>query len=152
MPVGRGSVAPNFRARNQHGQHIELSTLAESALVFFYPFAFTAVCASELQGLRDRAPAFRTAGVRVLALSCDSPYALRVFAETEGFEADLVSDFWPHGEIASTYGVFDSERGCARRGSFLVDTERRIRWTAESAPGEARDIDEHLRRATELAG
>lgn len=152
MSVGPGVVAPDFRARNQHGQPIALSTLAEPVLLFFYPFAFTAVCASEMQALRDQALAFRTAGVRVLALSCDSPYALRVFAETEGFDADLVSDFWPHGEIASAYGVFDPERGCARRGSFLVDAERRIRWATESPMGEARDIGEHLLRATELTG
>lgn len=152
MSVGPGTVAPDFRARNQHGQPIELSSLAEPVLLFFYPFAFTTVCASELHALREHAPAFGTVGVRVLALSCDSPYALRVFAETEGFEADMVSDFWPHGEIAAAYGVFDSERGCARRGSFLVDTERRIRWTTESPMGEARDIAEHLRRAAELSG
>lgn len=150
MSAPAGTVAPDFRGRDQHGQEFTLSGLAEPVLLFFYPFAFTAVCASELQALRERAADFGEAGVRVVAVSCDSTYALRVFADSEGFTIPLVSDFWPHGAIASAYGVFDPDRGCARRGSFLIDAERRIHWTTESPMGEARDIDDHLRRAAEL--
>jgi alkyl hydroperoxide reductase subunit AhpC len=78
--------------------------------------------------------------VQLLAVSCDPMFSLRAWAEQEGYGFPLLSDFWPHGEVARAYGVFDSDRGMAVRGSFLVDTEGVLRWSVVNAPGEARDL------------
>ena len=90
----------------------------------FYPWAFSNVCTGEMTGIRDRLDEFMTFDTEVLAISTDPTYSLRVFADTDGLNFPLLSDFWPHGAVAQSYGVFDAERGVARRSSFVVDRER----------------------------
>jgi len=98
----------------------------------FYPFSFTGTCTGELCALRDDLSSFQNDDVQVLAVSCDSPYVQRVFAEKEGYEFPVLSDFWPHGNVAKTYGVFEESKGCALRGSFLIDKEGILRWEVKN--------------------
>ena len=51
----------------------------------------------------------------------------------------MLSDFWPHGEVAKAYGVFNRDRGMAVRGTFLVDKGGITRFVEVNQPGEARD-------------
>jgi peroxiredoxin len=140
-----GDIAPNFSARNQHGETVELAALRGApVLLVFYPFAFTGICSGELAEVQRSLDAFRAADARVLAVSTDTMFTLRVFAEQEGIDFDLLSDHWPHGAIASSYGVFDADVGCAVRGSFLLDSEGVITWKVVNGLGEARDIEAHL--------
>jgi peroxiredoxin len=140
--VGVGDIAPEFTLRDQHGAEVSLSSFRDeqSVLVVFYPFAFSGICTGELCEIRDDLSAFQNDAVQVLAVSCDPVYALRAWAEDQGFSFPLLSDFWPHGAVASAYGVFDAERGMAIRGSFLVDTEGVVRWSVVNGPGQARDL------------
>lgn len=140
-----GAPAPGFSARNQHGASLELSDFAGGPVVLvFYPYAFTGICTGELRALQELSADFAARGTRVVAISCDSIYSLRTFAEQEGLTFDLVSDHWPHGAIASAYGVFDTDRGCAVRGSFVLDAAGVVRWSVINEIGEARDIAAHL--------
>ncbi len=118
-----GQVAPDFTIPNQHGEAVSLSSFkgSKNVLLMFYPFSFTGTCTGELCALRDDLSSFQNDDVQVLAISCDSPYAQRVFAEKEGYEFPVLSDYWPHGAVAKTYGVFEESKGCALRGSFLID-------------------------------
>lgn len=146
MTAAVGSAAPDFELSNQHGQTVRLSELRGAPVVLvFYPYAFTGVCSGELTALQQSLDGFTAAGARVLAISTDTMYALRVFAERLGLGFDLLSDFWPHGAVARSYGVFDEELGCALRGSFVLDAGGRITWSVCNAIGDARDIGEHLR-------
>lgn len=144
-PPGVGDPAPGFISRNQFGAALDLADLSGApAVLVFYPYAFTGICTSELHALQDLSAQFADRGARVVALSCDSMFTLRTFADTEGFTFDLVTDHWPHGAIASRYGVFDPERGCAVRGSFVLDAAGVVRWSVINKIGEARDIAAHL--------
>jgi alkyl hydroperoxide reductase subunit AhpC len=40
----------------------------------------------------------------------------------------LVSDFWPHGLVASKYGVFNEELGRSDRSIFIVDKQGILQW------------------------
>ncbi len=142
-PVGR--PAPDFTARNQHGQQVSRGDLLGApALLLFYPWAFSGICTSELCDLRDDLAQFRALDARVLAISCDPMFTLRAYSEAESLSFDLLADHWPHGRIARDYGVFDEEWGVARRGSFVLDAEGTITWSVLSGIGEARDVAEHL--------
>ena len=144
--VTEGSVAPEFALQNQHGEVVRLADLRGApAVLVFYPYAFTGVCSGEMAALQRSLAGFVEAGARVLAISTDTLYALRVFADQLGLAFDLLSDFWPHGEVARAYGVFDAGRGCAVRGSFVLDADGRVTWSVRNAIADARDIDEHLR-------
>lgn len=146
-----GDEAPDFTLADQHGQDVTLSALRgrKAALLVFYPFAFSGVCTGELSGIRDRLGDFETDRTTVLTLSCDPMFALRAMADRDGLFFPLLSDFWPHGEVARAYGVLDERTGGPTRSSFAVDLDGRVRWAVHSPAGLGRDLDEH---AAQLAG
>ena len=74
-----------------------------------------------MSGIRDRLDEFLTFDTEVLAISCDPVYSLRAFADADGLNFPLLSDFWPHGAVTRAYGVFDEARGAPRRSSYILD-------------------------------
>jgi peroxiredoxin len=144
-----GDEAPDFELRDQHAQVHRLSDYRGRAnvLLVFYPFAFTGVCTGELAALRD---GVGVGDVQVLAISCDSVGALRAFADREGLGYPLLSDFWPHGAVASAYGVFNDVLGAADRGTFLIDRQGIVRWTVRTELGQARDVADYEKAIAEL--
>lgn len=146
-----GEPAPPFTTRNQFGQTVSLAELRGTpAVLVFYPYAFSSICTGELRGMRDHWQRFSDLGVRVLAISCDPMFALRSYAEAEELPFDLITDHWPHGLIARAYGVFDDQRGCALRGTFLLDADGVVRWRVVNGIGEARDLDDLFAAADRL--
>ncbi len=152
MAIEVGTKAPDFELRNQHGETVKLSDFRgeKNVVLLFYPFAFTGVCTGELCALRDELPTFVNDDVQLLAVSNDSPFSLRVFAEREGLEYPLLSDFWPHGETSRAYEVFDDTKGCAVRGTFVIDKEGVVRWTVVNAIPDARDLNAYVAALGEL--
>jgi mycoredoxin-dependent peroxiredoxin len=148
-----GSPAPDFTLRDQFGQDVTLSSFRESKAValIFYPYAFSGVCTGEMAGIRDRLAAFLTFDTEVLAVSCDPVYALRAFADADGLNFPLLSDFWPHGEVAQRYGVFDETKGRPRRSSYVVDKRGLVRWAVHNPTSVGRDLDEHVRQLHHVA-
>ncbi|MGZ4495010.1 MAG: peroxiredoxin [Nocardioides sp.] len=153
MSLEIGQEAPDFELKDQHGQSVRLSSFrGEKAVVLmFYPFAFSGVCTGELCEVRDNLPKFESDDAVVLAVSCDMMFSLRAFAEKDGLEFPLLSDFWPHGAVASSYGVFDEQRGCANRSTFIVDKEGVLRWSVHNKMPEARDLAAQLAVLDDLA-
>ncbi|TKK87180.1 peroxiredoxin [Herbidospora galbida] len=144
MPTA-GSVAPDFELTDQHGTPVRLSGLrGRKVLLVFFPFAFTGVCQGELHDLHG----FDDAAV--LAVSVDSMFAQRAWADREGWDVTLLSDFWPHGQVARLYGVFDEVKGVASRGTFIIDGEGVVRWTVATAIGQARDVADYRKVLSEL--
>lgn len=129
-----GQAAPDFEISNQHGEKTSLSSFKgqKNVLLMFYPFSFTGTCTGELCALRDDFSSFNNDDLQLLVVSCDSPFTQRVFAEQEKYEFPLLSDFWPHGAVSKLYGVFEESKGCALRGSFLVDKEGILRWEVKN--------------------
>ncbi len=145
MAVEVGQEAPDFELRDQHGKPVRLSSFrgAKNVVLVFYPLAFSGVCSGELSALRDDFPESARDDVELLTVSVDSTYAHRAWADREGFEFGLLSDFWPHGEVAKSYGVFDEERGIAVRGTFIIDKDGVVRWKVVNAVLQARDLADY---------
>jgi peroxiredoxin len=143
-----GGPAPDFTLRDQFGQDVTLSSYRgkKAVALVFYPYAFSGVCTGEMAGIRNRLAEFMTFDSEVLAISCDPMYALRAFADSDGLNFPLLSDFWPHGEVCRAYDVFDESRGAPRRSSYVVDKDGTLRWAVHNASPEARDLDEHIRQ------
>lgn len=145
MSLTIGQIAPNFTLNNQFGESVELSSFKgkKNVVINFYPFSFTGTCTGELCALRDDLGSFQNDGVELLAISCDSMFTQKIFTEKENYKFSLLSDFWPHGEVAKGYGVFDDARGCAIRGTFIIDKEGILRWQVINGIGEARDLNQY---------
>ncbi|MDP1720016.1 MAG: peroxiredoxin [Candidatus Nanopelagicaceae bacterium] len=136
-----GSLAPNFELSDQHGVKVSLSTFRDkkNVVLLFYPFSFTGTCTGELCEIRDDLNAFQNDEVQLLAISCDSIFSQRLFAQEQGYEFPVLSDFWPHGEVSKAYGVFNEARGCAIRGTFIVDKKGILRWRVVNVMGDVRN-------------
>lgn len=149
---GIGDPAPAFELPNQYGETVRSADLAGSpAVLVFYPFAFSRVCSGELEELAALQPEFRAAGARLLAVSCDAKYSLRAWAQEKSWDFDLLSDFWPHGAAARSYGIFDENRGMAGRASFILDAAGSIRQILRSNPDEPRRAADYLSALSELS-
>ena len=137
-----GNPAPDFEIADQHGVKVSLSSFRDkqNVVILFYPFAFTGTCTGELCAIRDDLPDFQNENVQLLAISCDPVAAQRVYAEAQGYTFPLLTDFWPHGEVAKAYGVFNEARGCAVRGTFIIDKSGILRWQVVKGISEARNI------------
>jgi len=151
-PVLRpGDLAPDFTLTDTHGTPVRRADLRGGpVLLVFVPFAFSGTCTSELCELRDNLADFESAGVSLYAISCDPVFSLKAWAAQEGYTFDLLSDFWPHGEVARQYGVFDDERGLAIRGSFLIDADGVVRWSVVNPRGQRRDLAGYRAALAEL--
>jgi len=131
--VAVGDTAPDFTLKNAQGDDVTLSSFrGQPVVLVFYPFTFTGVCEGELCEIRDDPSAYERAGAQVLAISCDTRHAQRIWSEQQGYTFPLLSDFWPHGEVARAYGVFNETLGCANRGSFVIDKDGTITATFSS--------------------
>lgn len=142
MVLEVGAIAPDFTLSDQHGEELTLSELVEEgpiALVFF-PLAFSGICTGELCELRDNIQVFEDSKVRLVGISVDSVFSLKNWAEREGYEFSILSDFWPHGAVAQQYGAFVEERGIATRATLLIGEGRKVLAAFETAPGQARDF------------
>ncbi|MBG0565739.1 peroxiredoxin [Actinoplanes aureus] len=141
MPISVGVPAPDFTLKDQNNQEVRLADFRgrKAVLLVFYPLAFSRTCHGELTEVQENLPAYANDEVQVLTISVDSVYAHKVWASQEGFDFPLLADFWPHGEVAKAYGVFNETTGFANRGTFLVDATGTIRLAEMNGPGEARD-------------
>ena len=145
MTLTIGTPSPDFTLMDQHGTAVTLSSFkgSKNVVILFYPFAFSGICTGELCSLRDDLASFQNDDVQLLAISCDPMYAQRAFAEQEGYKFPVLADFWPHGQAAKAYGVFDEARGCAVRGTFIVDKNGNLAWQIVNGLGDARNLVEY---------
>jgi len=140
MTVSVGDTAPDFSLPDQDKQVVSLAELRGTpVLLVFYPFAFSGLCTGELCQLRDELAVYTDAGVTVLAISTDPVFSLKAFREKEGFDFRLLSDFWPHGVTAQTYGVFNEKAGMALRATFLLDADGTVTFAEANGPGDVRE-------------
>ena len=95
-------------------------------------------------------PKFEGYNTQVLGISIDHVPCLKAWAESlDGISYPLLSDFWPHGEVAQKYGVF-REDGVAERALFVVDKEGIVRYVDIHDFDEQPDNEEIFRVLREL--
>ena len=152
MAVDVGDQAPDFELKDQHGTPVRLSGFRgeKNVVLVFYPLAFSGVCSGELCAMRDDFPEVSGDDVELLTVSVDSTYSHRAWADAEDFNFALLSDFWPHGDVARSYGVFDENRGIATRGTFIIDKNGVVRWKVVNPVPQAREIADYQKALAAL--
>ncbi len=139
MPAETNVKAPDFELQSNKGEAVKLSEqLAHGPVVLaFFPLAFTGVCSEEMCEFRDSLAEFNQLNAKVFAISVDSRFALNAFAEKNGLEFSLLSDF--NKEVSKAYGVqyenFLGMHGIAKRSVFVIgkDGVVKYRWVSEDA-------------------
>ena len=140
-----GDLAPDFSLINQFGETVTLSEYRskKNVVMVFYPLSFSGICTGELCEIRDNFAQFERNDVELLAISVDSKFVQKVFAEHEGYKFSVLADFWPHGAVAKQYGVFLEENGIANRATFVIDKDGVLVSKFVTAPGQARSLGEY---------
>jgi mycoredoxin-dependent peroxiredoxin len=145
MTLATGTAAPQFTLPNQFGQAVALADFlgVKPVTLVFFPLAFSRTCQGELCELRDNIGLFADAGTELIGISVDSKHTLRAWAEEQGYDFPLLSDFWPHGKVAKAYGAFMEERGYANRATFVIDPGGVVRASFVTGPGQARSLEQY---------
>jgi mycoredoxin-dependent peroxiredoxin len=152
MALQIGDEAPDFTLTDHTGEAVTLSELRGRPVVLvFYPAAFTGRCTGELCSIRDELADFEGADAQVYGISVDPAAALGVFHEQEQLTFPLLSDFWPHGEVAQAYDAFLPERGVATRATYVIDREGRIAGHFRVSPSQSRDMGAYREALAQLA-
>jgi peroxiredoxin len=147
-----GDPAPDFELTNQFGESVSLSSFKgkKPVVLVFYPLSFSGICTGELCEIRDNFAKFENENVELLAISVDSKYVQKQFAEHEGYKFSVLADFWPHGAVAKEYGVFIEDAGIANRATFVINASGELVAKFITAPGQARSLDEYDRALAAL--
>jgi peroxiredoxin len=139
-----GDKAPDFTLKDQHNQEMRLSELrGKKVLLSFHPLAWTKVCARQMQSLEKNKEVFDRLNTVAMGLSVDTIPSKHAWARELGIkETRLLSDFWPHGEVAKLYGLFKDENGISERANIIVDEEQKVIFVKVYDIPQLPDIDE----------
>jgi mycoredoxin-dependent peroxiredoxin len=149
-----GDEAPDFELKNAQGEPVRFSELVKEqdyTILAFFPAAFSSVCTTELNVFQETAGDFRDLGAAMVGISVDNHHSLREFAQQNGLGFLLLSDFHPQGQVAATYGVLHDD-GMTERALFIVDENRKIRYSYVSERKLNPGVDELLATLEELRG
>ena len=86
-----------------------------------------------------------------MGISCDTVYTLKAWADQlGGLNYPLCADYWPHGAVATAYGVFNEEVGRPERAIIVVDAEGICRYIDVHQLREVPDEEEIAEELTKL--
>jgi len=141
-----GDEAPDFSAPDHDkNDFLPSEHKGKYVLLSFHPLAWTGICAEQMKSLEANKKAFDSLNTVAVGMSVDTVPSKKAWAESlEIKETRLVSDFWPHGEIAMMYGIFNEEPGISRRANIVVDPEGKIAWIKVYENKTLPDINEVL--------
>ncbi len=143
--IKEGVKAPDFTLEDQHGDEFTLSDYKgrTKVLLSFHPLAGTSVCAKQMISLEKRNHKFQELNMIPVGISVDSVPAKKLWSEKLELEdLRILSDFWPHGEVAKKYGLFDEDKGFSKRANVLVDEDQVIAFSKVYPLGEAPEFRE----------
>ncbi len=145
-----GDAAPDFSLMDQDRKTRKLSELVgkRGAMLCFFPFAFTSVCASEMECVASELSKAREDGLEVVGISCDSFAALKAWADQLGLQQVLLADL--HREVCRAYGLYWADMNVAHRGTVVVEKvggQLKVKWSEAREPGQAMDFDGVLAHA-----
>jgi peroxiredoxin len=143
-PLVVGQMAPEFVLKDQDGKDVRLSQLkSRLVLLSFHPLAWTEVCAKQMQALEQNKGTFESLGTVPLGLSVDTVPSKKAWADHLGIKTlRLLSDFWPHGEVAKAYGIFRRKNGFSERANIIVDKDSKIAFVRVYEISQLPDIGE----------
>jgi mycoredoxin-dependent peroxiredoxin len=141
MPAEVGQAAPDFSLRDQGGNTVTLNDLkGKKSLIVFIPFPHTGNCNNEACALRDDYSQFENAGANVIIITPHAGPLVRHWAEENNIQFPVLSDYWPHGAVAQTFGSFNEQVGTTMRATYVLDKDGVVRDIIKTdSLGEVRD-------------
>lgn len=139
-----GDKAADFILKDQHNKEFHLNDFkGKRILLSFHPLAWTGVCAKQMKSLEQNYKRFEELNTVPVGVSVDSGPTKHAWAKELGIKKTrLLSDFWPHGEVAERYGIFRENDGFSERVNIIVDEEGKVVFLKRYDIPELPDIEE----------
>ena len=147
-----GDPAPDFTLPTHNEGELNLAWYQgrKNVILAFYPGDFTPVCSAQIPAYIDLMEEFEKYDCQVLGISVDSIACHLAWAKSmKGLPFPLMSDFYPHGEVAARYGIL-AKRGYAERVVFLIDKKGIIRFIDHVPPSDLPDNEKLLQAVRAL--
>jgi len=128
--VKKGDKAPDFILPSISGNKVTLSEFRgkKNVVLSFVPAAWTPVCSQQWPGYNIAKDIFDKSDAVLIGISVDNIPTLYAWTKQMGeLWFPVVSDFWPHGAVAKTYGVLRDD-GTTERALFIIDKQGIIRY------------------------
>ena len=140
-------TAKDFTLSDQDGKEVKLSEFkGKKVLLSFHPLAWTTVCAEQMKSLEENRERFESLNTVALGLSVDTVPSKKAWAKELGIKnTRLLSDFWPHGEVARSYGIFNEEGGVSKRVNIIVGEDGKVKFIKTYPAAQLPDIEEIIR-------
>ncbi len=130
LKVAEGDVAPDFELPSIADTTVRLSDYRgkKNVVLTFVPAAWTPICSDQWPGYTLAMDMFRANDTELIGITVDNiPTQKAWVAAMGGLDFPVLSDFWPHGKVASEYGVLRS-KGFSERALFIIDKKGIIRF------------------------
>ena len=148
-----GSTIKPFTATAYHkGQDFfevsEADLEGKWSVFFFYPADFTFVCPTELEDLGEKYHLLQSMGVEVYAVSTDTHFSHKAWADTSERIGKLEFPFLgdQNHVLANNFGVLREGAGLADRATFVVDPDGVIQVMEITCEGVGRNANELTRK------
>ena len=111
----------------------------------FIPFSLPGISVEELCAIRDNLAGLNSLDANVVVITCHAIPTNNHWSEENGFEFPVLSDFWPHGAVATAYGAFNEAVGSANRQTFVLDEGGIVRTIVKTdSLGTPREFDDYF--------
>ena len=139
-----GSKAPDFSLKDHNGKTVKLSSFkGKKVLLSFRPLAWTAVCHDQMRLLEENHLHFDELNTIAFGIGVDSVPSNKAWAYSMDIkDTRLLSDFWPHGEVAKSYGIFRDKDGFSERANIIIDEEQKVVFAKVYPTAQLPDFEE----------
>ena len=142
MAAEVGQKAPDFTLpADSWDNKVSLESVRREGpvVLFFYPGDWSSVCTDQMGQLQQEIGRFEEKGAKILAVSVDSPWSHRAWAEERGIGFPLLSDF--QREVVEDYGVMH-DKGFPERAYFVIDKDGVVQARKiEASPSDQPEIE-----------
>jgi peroxiredoxin Q/BCP len=123
-----GDAAPDFVAKNQHGESISLKDYrGKKVILYFYPKDSTPGCTTEACNFRDHYEDLLADGYEVIGVSIDSQSSHQKFIQKHQLPFQLIAD--EDKAVVNAYGVWGEKNLYGvkylgtHRTTFVIDEQ-----------------------------
>ncbi|PMC81319.1 redoxin domain-containing protein [Anaerococcus hydrogenalis] len=143
--IKKGEKAPLFNIKDQNAEDVNLENYrGKKVILSSHPLAFTSVCADQMRSLERNYDRIQEKGETVvIGLSIDPQPSKKAWAAVLNIDnVKFASDFFPLGEVAKAYGIFNEENSAGKRANIIIDEEGIVKWSKEYPQAQLPDIEE----------
>ncbi len=123
-----GDLAKNFSLKDENDKTFDLfENIGKRILLSFHPLAWTEYCAAQMVSLEKNLKVLESLNTVAVGISVDSIPCKKAWAKSLRIEnTPLLCDFWPHGKIAQSYGIFRDANGFCERANIIIDEKQKV--------------------------